>query len=120
MSLSLPLWSRVARRCPPSFRPFGGAVAEDEMKMARRPDGKIDWKQLETHVLNFCINCRGRALAASLCTVGAKQQGVRCNVLHGIEAGDSGLTPDLEHAQCRELRADIEKSKHGWDGRTSF
>jgi hypothetical protein len=26
--LSLPPWSRVARRCPPSFRPFGGAEAE--------------------------------------------------------------------------------------------
>jgi hypothetical protein len=26
--LSLPPWSRVARRCPHSFRPFGGAEAE--------------------------------------------------------------------------------------------
>jgi hypothetical protein len=26
--LSLPPSSRVARRCPPSFRPFGGAEAE--------------------------------------------------------------------------------------------
>jgi hypothetical protein len=36
--LSLPPWSRVARRCPPSFRPFGGAEAEAPLGSGAVPD----------------------------------------------------------------------------------
>jgi hypothetical protein len=36
--LSLPASSRVARRCPPSFRPFGGAAAEAPLGKGVVPD----------------------------------------------------------------------------------
>jgi hypothetical protein len=76
--LSLPPWSRVARLCPPSFRPFGGAEAEAPLGQGVVPDLLFfhhithDWSVSSLGTLGHTLSLSTRlfsSLAATSSTV---------------------------------------------------